>query len=253
MIRKLPVQERSEETERELFVRFAKTRDADLRNEIVSRYLYLADIISKKFVNRGVDADDIYQVACVALINSVERFDVGEDVKFVSFATPTVIGEIKRYFRDKASVIRIPRRIYEVYQKVNQAREYLTQSLKRAPRVDEIAKYLNEKEETILEIIESWNVYNIQSFDQTLFDEDDLELHETVGEEDITFERINNRDFLEKTMENFNEAEKQFVRMRFFENKTQKDIAVYFGVSQMYISRLEKKTLERFRKILKRS
>lgn len=246
------MQERSEETEREIFERYAQKRDALLRNEIVSRYLYLADIISKKFINRGVDMDDIYQVACVALINAVERFNVCEDVKFVSFATPTVIGEIKRYFRDKASVIRIPRRIYEVYQKVNQAREYLMQQLKRAPRVDEISAYLNVKEETILEIIESWNVYNIQSFDQTLFDEDDLELHETVGDEDETFERINNRDFLEKTMDHFNEAEKQFVRMRFFENKTQKDIAVFFGVSQMYISRLEKKTLEKFRKILKK-
>ncbi len=252
MIRRSPVQERSDETERELFERYARSREPRLRNEIVARYMYLADIISKKFINRGVEMDDIYQVACVALINAVERFNVNEDVKFVSFATPTVIGEIKRYFRDKASVIRIPRRIYEVYQKVNQAREYLMQQLKRAPRVDEISAYLNVKEETILEIIESWNVYNIQSFDQTLFDEDDLELHETVGEEDETFERINNRDFLEKTMENFNEAEKQFIRMRFFENKTQKDIAGYFGVSQMYISRLEKKTLERFRKILKK-
>jgi RNA polymerase sigma-B factor len=252
MVRRNPVQELSEETERELFERYAYQHDALLRNEIVSRYLYLADIISKKFINRGVDMDDIYQVACVALINAVERFNVGEDVKFVSFATPTVIGEIKRYFRDKASVIRIPRRIYEVYQKVNQAREYLMQQLKRAPRVEEISAYLNVKEETILEIIESWNVYNIQSFDQTLFDEDDLELHETVGDEDETFERINNRDFLEKTMDHFNEAEKQFIRMRFFENKTQKDIAGHFDVSQMYISRLEKKTLEKFRKILKK-
>ncbi len=252
MVRRMPVQENGEETERELFKRYAESRDVQLRNDIVSRYQYLADIISRKFSNRGVDMDDIYQVACVALINAVERFNVAEEVKFVSFATPTIIGEIKRYFRDKASVIRIPRRIYEVYQKVNQAREYLMQQLKRAPRVDEISAYLNVKEETILEIIESWNVYNIQSFDQTLFDEDDLELHETVGEDDETFERINNRDFLEKTMQNFNGAEKQFIQMRFFDNMTQKDIAVYFNVSQMYISRLEKKTLEKFRKILKK-
>lgn len=252
MMRRPQVQERNEELERELFEEYARTRNVLLRNDLVSRYLYLADIISKKFVNRGVEIEDIYQVACVALINAVERFNTGEDVKFVSFATPTVIGEIKRYFRDKASVIRIPRRIYEVYQKVNQAREYLMQQHKRAPRVDEIATYLNMKEESILEIIESWNVYNIQSFDQTIFDEDDLELHETVGDEDETFERINNRDFLEKTMDNFSDAEKQFIRMRFFDNKTQKDIANYFNVSQMYISRLEKKTLEKFRKILKK-
>ena len=108
------------------------------------------------------------------------------------------------------------------------------------------------KEETILEIFESWNVYNIQSFDQTVFEEDDLELHETVGQDDETFERINNRDFLEKAMENFNQAEKLFIKLRFFENKTQKDIAKHFNVSQMYISRLEKRTLEKFRHILKK-
>ncbi|HPU44766.1 MAG TPA: SigB/SigF/SigG family RNA polymerase sigma factor [Thermoclostridium sp.] len=244
--------ENLERTEKELFEAYRRDRDLEIRNEIISRYMYLADIITKKFANRGVESDDIYQVACVALINAVERFDPDADVKFVSFATPTIIGEIKRYFRDKASVIRIPRRIYEVYQKVNQAREYLMQRLKRAPRIDEIAEYLKMKEETILEIIESWNVYNIQSFDQTVFEEDDLELHETVGQDDETFERINNRDFLEKAMENFNQAEKLFIKLRFFENKTQKDIAKHFNVSQMYISRLEKRTLEKFRYFLKK-
>jgi RNA polymerase, sigma 37 subunit, RpsB/SigB len=250
MSKKTESSENREFTDKELFDAYRRTRDIKIRNEIISRYMYLADIITKKFANRGVETDDIYQVACVALINAVERFDPDADVKFVSFATPTIVGEIKRYFRDKASVIRIPRRIYEVYQKVNQAREYLMQKLKRAPRVDEIAGYLNMKEETVLEIIESWNVYNIQSFDQTVFEEDDLELHETVGQDDESFERINNRDFLEKAMENFNPAERLFIKMRFFENRTQKDIAKHFNVSQMYISRLEKRTLEKFRYIL---
>ena len=239
-------------TDMELFQKYRDERDPFVRNEIVSRYVYLAEILAKKFINRGVEYDDIYQVACIALINAVERFDIDADVKFVSFATPTIIGEIKRYFRDKASVIRIPRRIYEVYQKVNQARDYLMQRDRRAPRVDEIAGYLNLREETVLEIIESWNVYKMQSFDQTLFEEDDLELHETVGEDDETFERINNRDFLEKSLKHFDEAERTFIRLRYFENRTQKEIATHFSVSQMYISRLEKKTLEKFRKILRK-
>lgn len=243
---------RNGEPDAELFRRFRDEKDESIRNEIVSRYMYLAEILAKKFINRGVDYDDIYQVACIALINAVERFDVNADVKFVSFATPTIVGEIKRYFRDKASVIRIPRRIYEVYQKVNHARDYLTQQNRRAPKVDEIADYLNLPEETILEIIESWNVYKIQSFDQTLFEEDALELHETVGEDDETFERINNRDFLEKAIKNFDGIEKTFLRLRYFENNTQKEIAAHFNVSQMYISRLEKKTLEKFRKILRK-
>ena len=239
-------------TDFELFQKYRVDRNPYIRNEIVSRYVYLAEILSKKFINRGVDYDDIYQVACIALINDVARFEIDDVVKFVSFATPTIIGEIKRYFRDKASVIRIPRRIYEVYQKVNQARDYLMQQDRRAPRVDEIAKYLNMREETILEIIESWNVYKMQSFDQTLFEEDDLELHETVGENDETFERINNRDYLEKSLKHFDEAERAFIHLRYFENRTQKEIATHFNVSQMYISRLEKKTLEKFRKILRK-
>jgi RNA polymerase sigma-B factor len=241
-----------EESDIELFEKYKSEGDLNIRNELVSRYLYLAEILSKKFLNRGVDYDDIYQVACVALINAVERFDTGAEVKFVSFATPTIIGEIKRYFRDKASVIRIPRRIYEVYQKVNHAREHLTQLNGRSPRVDEIASYLDFSEEAILEIIESWNVYKIQSFDQTVYEEDDLELYETIGEDDETFERINNRDFLEKSMKYFDEIEKKFIYLRFFENRTQKQIASQFDVSQMYISRMERKTLEKFRKILRK-
>ena len=242
----------NELSEKDLFDLYKLRREVELRNRIVAKYIYLADIISKKFMNRGVDQEDIYQVACVALINAVERFNTSEEVKFVSFATPTIIGEIKRYFRDKASVIRIPRRIYEIYQKVNQAKENLTQQHKRTPKIDEIAQYLHIKEETVLEIIESWNVYNIQSFDQTVFEEDDLELHETVGEEDDTCEKINNRDILEKAIENFSDTEKQFIKLRFFESKTQKDIATAMNVSQMYISRLEKRTLDKFRMILKK-
>jgi len=233
-----------------LFRKFQESRSVEIRNEIVNKYLYLADIISRKFLNRGIDFEDIYQVASIALIKAVERFDTGKGVKFISFATPTVIGEIKRFFRDKGSAIRIPRRIYEVYQKVNHAREHLYQELQRPPKIDEIAKFLNISEETVVEIIESNNAYKMQSFDQNAYMDDDLELHETIGEEDNTFEKIENRDFLVKSLDKFNEAEKEFIIMRFFNNKTQKEIAQKLGVSQMYISRLEKKVLDRFRRIL---
>jgi len=235
-----------------LFEKYKTDRSVATRNQIVNKYLYLADIITKKFLNRGIDYDDIYQVACLALIKAVERFSLDKGVKFVSFATPTIIGEIKRFFRDKGSVIRIPRRIYEVYQKVNHAREYLAQELGRSPRVDEIAAYLNISEESVLEIIESWNAYNMQSFDQNVYNDDDLELHETIGEEDNTFERIENRDFIEKTLHKFNEVEKEFIKLRYFNNRTQREIADKLGVSQMYVSRLERKVLEKFRIMLKK-
>lgn len=234
----------------DIFDKYQRTKSIDIRNDIVNRYLYLAEIISKKFLNRGMEYEDIYQVACIALIKAVERFIPQRGVKFVSFATPTIIGEIKRHFRDKGSVIRIPRRIYEIYQKVNHAKDHLTQELQRAPRIDEIASYLNISEESVLEIIESWNAYNIQSFDQNVYNDDDLELHETVGENDTTFERIENRDFLEKSLSKFNEAEREFIKLRYFSGKTQKQIADRIGVSQMYVSRLERKVLEKFRGIL---
>lgn len=233
-----------------LFARYNSDKDIANRNELVKRYIYLAEIISKKFLNRGVDYEDIYQVACIALIKAVERFSPDKGFKFVSFATPTIVGEIKRYFRDKSSAIRIPRRIYEVYQKVNLARDQLSQELHRVPRVDEIAAFLKIREETVLEIIESWNAYNMQSFDQNAFNDDDLELHETIGGDDATFERIENRDFLEKSLNKFNDAEKEFILMRYFNRKTQKEIADKLGVSQMYISRLERKVLDRFRNML---
>ncbi len=233
-----------------LFIEYRHNPTVENRNSIVKKYMYLAEIISKKFLNRGLDYEDIYQVACVALIKAVERYNLDKEMKFISFATPTVIGEVKRFFRDKGSVIRIPRRIYEVYQKVNHAREYLSQELRRTPRVDEVAKHLNISEETVLEIIESGNAYNMQSFDQNVFSDDDLELHETIGSEDTSFEKIENRDYLEKSLEKFNPAEREFIKMRYFGNKTQKEIAERLGVSQMYVSRLEKKIMEKFRTIL---
>jgi len=235
-----------------LFYLYRDTHDIAVRNEIVGRHMYLIDIITRKFINRGVEYEDLCQIASIALIKAVERFDLEKGVKFVSFATPTIVGEIKRYFRDKGSTIRIPRRIYEIYQKVNQAKEYLSQSLSRTPMVSDIAEYLKISEENVLEIIESWNVYNIQSFEQNAFSEDNLELHETIGEDDFEFEKIENRDFIEKSMAKLSESEREFINLRYMNDMTQKQIAAVMNVSQMYISRLEKKIIRKFRMILEK-
>ena len=235
-----------------LFALYRDTRAVKVRNEIVGRHMYLIDIITRKFINRGVEYEDLCQIASIALIKAVERFDLTKGVKFVSFATPTIIGEIKRYFRDKGSTIRIPRRIYEIYQKVNQAKEFLSQKLSRTPMVSDIAEYLNISEENVLEIIESWNVYNIQSFEQNAFSEDNVELHETIGEDDFEFEKIENRDFIEKSMAKLSESEREFINLRYMNDMTQKQIASVMNVSQMYISRLEKKIIRKFRMILEK-
>ncbi len=238
--------------EDELFRNYIKDPSIDNRNVIVNQYLYLADAISRKFTNRGIDYDDIRQVAAIALIKAVERFDPEKGVKFISYATPTIIGEIKRFFRDKGSIIRIPRQIYEVYKKVNQAKEHLSNVLQRSPKVDEIAQYLNIGEEAVLEIIESRNAGSVQSFDNNAHSEDELELNETIGENDSTYEKIENRDFLEKSMDRFSQSEKEFIKARYFEGMTQKQIADKLGVSQMYISRMERRILSKFRSILEK-
>lgn len=243
------VRDVSRMTEEEIFQEYAGTKDRGLRNQIISRYLYIAEILSKKFLNRGVDYDDIYQVACIGLMQAVERYDIAKGIKFSSFATPTIIGEIKRYFRDKGNLIRIPRRIYEIYQKVNQAKNTLAQTLGRVPKVEEVAKYLNTSEETILEVIESANLNSIQSLEQSIYADEDMSLEYFVGEEDNTFWQIENKDFVERSLATLNDMEKEFVRQRYYLKKTQKEIAALMSVSQMYISRLEKKVIEKFKRL----
>ena len=106
----------------ELFLRYQKTKDTAVRNEIIARYTYLAQIMARRFSGRGIDYDDLYQVACIGLLYAVERFDVSKDLKFTTFATPTIAGEIKRYFRDKGNFIRVPRRLYEIFSKAHRIR-----------------------------------------------------------------------------------------------------------------------------------
>jgi len=234
----------------ELFLQYINTGDINYRNAIVSKYLYLADFLSKKFVNRGVEYDDIHQVACMALIKAVERFSPEKGVKFVSFATPTILGEIKRFFRDKSTAIKIPRRLYEARQGLNNARDELTQKLSRVPRADEIASHMGVSVETVLEIIEAGGSTTIKSLDQSVYQDNDSDLGDTLGYDEKTYEKIENRDFIEKTLKLFGEVEREFITLRYIQNLTQKQISEKFGVSQMYISRMEKKILARFRTLL---
>jgi RNA polymerase sigma-B factor len=232
-----------------LFELYRQNHSIEVRNEIVSRFLYLSEILSKKFLGRGVDYDDIFQVASLALIKAVERFDISKGVKFVSFATPTILGEIKRFFRDKSSAIRIPRRIYEIYKKVNQAVEYLTHTYERTPTVDEIAEYLEVSPDLVLESLEAGSSQYIRSLDEPVGSEDDLDFHELIGADDSSIDKIVDKDFIKKSISGFSDVEKKFIRMRYYSNKSQKAIADKLGVSQMYISRMERKVLQKLRRM----
>lgn len=233
-----------------LFKQLKETKDKKIREELIERHIYIAEILSKKYANRGIDYDDIYQVACIGLIYAVDRFDIDKGYEFSSFATPTIIGEIKKHFRDKGWTIRVPRRIQELSKKINNAKVTLSQELQRSPTVEDIANYLNSTEEEILEAMEGSKVYTPQSLDLTYDsnnDDKDLNLADLIGEEDAYFDKIENNDFLMRSMKKFNDMEKKILKDRYFGRRTQVSIAKELNISQMTVSRVEKRIIEKLK------
>ncbi|MBP8690650.1 MAG: SigB/SigF/SigG family RNA polymerase sigma factor [Sedimentibacter sp.] len=234
----------------DLFLLYHETKDIEIRNQIFEKYRYMAEIISRKYSNRGIEHDDIYQIACMGLIFAIERFDITKGFEFTSFATPTILGEIKKYFRDKGWAVKVPRKIQEISRKVNEYNNILASQLHRAPTIREIAEYANSTEEEVLEAFEAGKMFNSQSLDEKFDfskDENDISLMDVVGAEDKYYNMIENKDFITKSMSKLNELEKNIIIKRFYENKTQSDIAKELKISQMTVSRIEKRSLEKLR------
>lgn len=236
---------------KELFKIFKETQNKSIRDYLIEKHLYIAEILSKKYANRGIDYDDIFQVASIGLIYAINRYDVDKGFEFSSFATPTIIGEIKKYFRDKGWTIRVPRRIQELSKKINNAKIHLSQELQRSPTIEDIAGYLNSTEEEVLEAMEASKVYTPQSLDVTYDsnnDDKEVNLSDLIGEEDLYFTKIENNDFLLRATKNLNEIEKQILIQRYFDKKTQESIANNLDISQMTVSRIEKRVIQKLRK-----
>jgi RNA polymerase sigma-B factor len=236
---------------KELFERYRETKSIEVRNEIVERHLYIVDILIKKYLNKGVDYEDLYQVGSMALVFAAERYDPSKGYEFTSFATPTVIGEIKRYFRDKGWSVKVPRRLKEISAQIAPAKEYLSGRLSRIPTVADLAGYLGYSEEEILEAMESGQAYNTYSLNQT-FEEGGEEgegavLEKYTGREEQGYDSFENADLIKTVMADLSDKEKEIFKRRFFRNETQQIIAEEMGVSQMTISRLEKKIREKFK------
>ncbi len=236
-----------------LFEEYAKTKDINIRNQLIEKFIYIPEILSKKYINKETDYEDIFQVASMGLIFAIERFDLSRGFEFASFATPTIIGEIKKHFRDKEWLIRAPRRIQNLSKKINIAKVELQQKLLKTPTIKDIAEYLNVTTEEVIEAMEGSYAYSPKSLDMTYkvhSDDKELSLIDMIGETDKNIEGIDNKDFLLKTMDKLNETEKIIVKDRFYNMKTQSEIANKLGVSQMTISRLEKKIIAKFKKEL---
>jgi len=241
--------EKLAQDENTLFEEYKRTGNIEIRNMIVEKYYYMAKVLANKFLNRGVEYDDLLQVASMALVKAAERFKPSMNNKFSTYATPTIIGEIKKYFRDKANTIRMPRKYYEMYPSVKNAYESLSQEFDKPPTPEEIADMTGHSSEDVIQVLEMVRSSNITSLDEE-FDEEGYNRMEAVGNEDPEFDRIETLDLYERALEALDENEKKVVSMRYRQGMSQKSIADEFGVSQMYISRLEKKIYQKMRKRL---
>lgn len=241
--------ENSDET-REQELKRLKREIKSVRDKLIEHHIYIAEILAKKYVNKGIEYDDLFQVASLGLIYAIDRYDIDKGFEFSSYATPTIVGEIKRYFRDKSWVIKVPRRIQELSKKVNTARVDLSQELQRNPSIDDIANYLDISSEEVIEVIDASQVYSPQSLDKTLDssnDDKDVSFGDLLGFEDKNYESIETMDFIKKTMDKLKDVEKKILVYRYFDKRTQISIAEELGVSQMTVSRIEKKVLKKFR------
>ncbi len=238
---------------RELFRRYRENGDEAARDELVSMYLNLVRYLASRFRNRGEPLDDLVQVGTIGLIKAIDRFDVDRDVEFTTYATPTIVGEIKRHFRDKGWAVKVPRRLQELSFKVNQSLDALTQELQRAPTIEEIAERVGASAEEVLEALESSEAYNFVSLesDRNSDSQDStFSILEYVGKNDHLIDVVEDRATLAEGLKQLSPLEQQVLYLRFFEGLTQTDIASRLGVSQMQVSRMLRKTLRVLREAL---
>lgn len=230
------------------FAEFSRTRDADLRRELIEAHLGLAQHLSRRYVNRGEPLDDLVQVASMALVKAVERFDPGREVEFSTYATHTIVGELKRHFRDKGWAVRAPRRLQELYLRLNQAIGGLSQHLGRSPSIAELAAEVGVSTEEALEALEAGQAYRFASLDSpTREDDDGGGLSARLGKLDPGLSTAEDRAILEPLLAILAPREQAILRLRFFGGLTQSDIARQLGISQMHVSRLLARALGELR------
>ena len=234
------------ERTRELFRLYKEEGDEEAREQLIVNHLNLVRFLASKFKNRGEPLDDLIQVGNIGLIKAIDRFEPSRGLEFTTYATPTILGEIKRHFRDKGWSVRVPRRLQELSAKVNKATEYLTKELRRSPSVEEIADYLGATVEEVLEAMESSSAYSSVSLEAgNPGDEDAPSILDRYASEDEDLGSADDRMVIEDTIKDFSPREQEIIRLRFLQGMTQVEIADKLGISQVQVSRLLRKTLKK--------
>jgi RNA polymerase sigma-B factor len=237
----------SQSDDRELLRRYHVLGDRGAREVLVERHLPLVRALARRYAGRGESIEDIEQVGAIGLIKAIDRYELSRDVALTTYATPNVVGEIKRHFRDKGWAIRIPRGLQELNGKMSSTIERLTAKLGHSPSIAEIAADLETTPEQVLEAMEAGSAYAPVSLSAGPTGEGELDPMETIGSEDTNFERTEQRASLEPALELLPDREREILRMRFEDGLTQTQIAEQVGVSQMHVSRLIRKSLARMR------
>ncbi|NKQ57171.1 SigB/SigF/SigG family RNA polymerase sigma factor [Amycolatopsis sp. K13G38] len=222
-----------------------------LRSDLVTEYLSVAEHIARRFSGRGESYDDLVQVARVGLINAVDRFEPDRGSDFLSFAVPTIMGEVRRHFRDASWSVRVPRRLKELHLQIGQVSGELGQRLGRAPTPTEIARELDLTVDEVSEGLQAGNAYYAISVDKPASEESEsASLADTLGEEDVGLESVENHEALQPLLRELPARERTILMLRFFGNMTQTQIAERVGISQMHVSRLLAQTLQHLREKL---
>lgn len=240
-----PAEQYSREDTKRLFAELRRTEDPALRDELAKLHLPLVEYLAKRFKDRGEPLDDLVQVGSVGLLKAIDRFDLDRGVEFSTYATPTIVGELKRYFRDKGWAVRVPRRLQELSLRLNKIIAQQTQELGRSPTISEIAEAAEVTEDEVLEAVESGQAYSTTSLDAPSGEDEDAPARaDRLGEEDMRLDNLEYFASLAPLIEQLPERERQILYLRFFKGMTQSKIAEQVGISQMHVSRLLTRVLE---------
>lgn len=235
---------------RALFKELKETGNKLIRDQLIENYIYIPKLLTRKYAYKSNDYEDIYQVACLGLMYAVDRYDPEKGFEFDTFASPTIIGEIKKYYRDKQFIIRIPRRIQELNREINRAKTMLEHKKMGTPTISDIAEYLEISEEQVIEALEGNNVIYPKSLSMefdTSSDGQETTLMDLIGSADDNMENIGLVEDMRRRLETLNPIERLIIEERYYNGKTQKEVADIIGKSQMTVSRLEKKVMQKLR------
>jgi len=232
---------------------YQEEKDDEAQTRLVENYQYLVESIARKYSNGRSYHDDIVQVGMLGLLGAIRRFDPEFGRSFEAFAVPTIVGEIKRFLRDKTWDVHVPRRIKELGPRIKSTVEVLTTELQRSPKVSEIAERLEVTEEEVLEAMEMSRSYQALSMDHSIESDSDgstVTLFDVVGQEDDEFEKTNRRMIVSEAMNVLNEREKQIIQLTYLEQLSQKEAGERLGISQMHVSRLQRKAIKKLQQAI---